>query len=186
MNVSKKTSFEETKWRQKMEREDVQRAADKLDERKFKVNDAAIQSGQVAIRTAALVNGGAVLAVLAFLGGLIGQGKIELNQINSVAESLMWFAYGVAAAVCSLGTAYIVNYCRRWELDSIYQTTSSPFTRESAMSRWWRCATQLFQFVALIAGILSLVLFVWGMHDLKASIGSLKAVTSSPSTRALR
>ena len=111
MNTSKKASFEKLKWRTEMAREDYHRAEDKLDDRKSEVGEAAIQSGQVAIRTAALVNGGAAVAVLAFIGGLIGQGKIELNQINSVAESLMWFVYGVAAAVCSLGSAYIVNYC---------------------------------------------------------------------------
>jgi hypothetical protein len=90
--------------RDEMIRQDFRRAEDKLHERQLKVSEAAIQSGQVAIRTAALVDGGACVAVLAFLGGLVGQDRIELGQINIVAGSLMWFVYGIAAAVCSFVT----------------------------------------------------------------------------------
>src|SRR4051812_1645582 len=119
-------SFEERKWREEKAREDVQRAQDQMHDDRHKITDAAIQSGQVTIRTAALMNGGAAVVVLGFVGGLIGQGRVEVNQINTIAGSLMWFVYGVAAAVCSLGSAYIVNYCRRWQIDTLQETSAPP------------------------------------------------------------
>jgi hypothetical protein len=168
-------SFEGKKWREEKAREDAQRAEDKFHEKALKISDAAMQSGQVAIRTAALVNGGAAVSVLAFLGGLVGQGKVRLDYINTVAGSLMWFVGGVAAAVCSLGSAYIVNYCARWELDSMSHIAEYPFTIETASSKRWKHATVFFQLIALFIGILSLLLFVVGMWYLKQSIGSMKA-----------
>ena len=44
-----------------------------------------------------LINGGAAVSVLAFIG-LAAQSRIKLDQLNMVANSLGWFAGGAAAA----------------------------------------------------------------------------------------
>ena len=133
-----------------------------------------MQSGQVTIRTAALINGGAAVVVLGFVGGLIGQGKVELGQVNTIAGSLMWFVYGVASAVCSLGSSYIVNYCRRWQVETLQETDAPPYFVRTAATDWWKQITRVFQLIALVVGVLSLVFFVIGMWDLRESIALLK------------
>jgi hypothetical protein len=171
-------TFEERKWREEKSREDMERAHDQMHDDRHKITDAAIQSGQITIRTAALMNGGAAVVVLGFVGGLIGQGRVEVNQINTIAGSLMWFVYGVAAAVCSLGSAYIVNYCRRWQIDTLQETSAPPYFVSTAISDRWKQTTRLFQLIALIVGVLSLVFFVVGMWDLRDSIGELKPMNA--------
>lgn len=169
--------FEERQWREEKEREDAQRAEDRLHEKAQKIEEAAIQSGQVTIKTAALVNGGAGVTVLAFIGGLIGQGKVELTAIDKVAASLMLFVYGVAAAVCSLGSSYLVNYCRRREIEVIFvarKTKGQEYSSAVLRLRKWRRAIIFFQAFALVVGVLSLALFIFGMWDLRDSIGRLK------------
>jgi hypothetical protein len=172
--------FEERKWREEKAREDLQRAQDQMHENRHKITEAAIQSGQVTIRTAALMNGGAAVVVLGFVGGPIGQGRVEVNQINTIAGSLMWFVSGVAASVCSLGSAYIVNYCRRWQIDTLQEANEPPYFISTAASDRWKQITRAFQLFALIVGVLSLVFFVIGMWDLRESIGHLKPLTAGP------
>jgi hypothetical protein len=169
-----KETFEERKWREDVAREDRRRAQDRMHEDRHKITDAAMQSGQVTIKTAAVMNGGAAVVVLGFVGGLIGQGRVELSQINTIAGSLMWFVYGVAAAVCSLGSAYIVNYCRRWQIDTLKETDAPPYFVPTTASARWKWITRAFQLIALVVGVLSLVFFVVGMWDLQGSIVLLK------------
>jgi len=78
--------------------EEARRAHDRARDFELSTNEAAINSGQLAIRTAVLINGGAAVAVLAFLGGLAGQGIISVR----ISAGLRTVCCGSAAA-CFLG-----------------------------------------------------------------------------------
>ena len=66
--------------------EEARRAHDRARDFELSTNEAAINSGQLAIRTAVLINGGAAVAVLAFLGGLAGQGIISVRDLGKDCE----------------------------------------------------------------------------------------------------
>jgi hypothetical protein len=66
------------------------------------LNEAAIKGAETALRSALLINGGAAISVLAFIGGLAMQSRIRLDQLHAVAHSLVLFAFGVVAAVVAM------------------------------------------------------------------------------------
>ena len=78
---------------------DRHHAHDHVNEFQRSLNEAAIKGADAALRSALLINGGAAVSVLAFIGGLAAQSRIKLDQLQAVAHSLTLFAFGVAAAV---------------------------------------------------------------------------------------
>lgn len=86
----------------------AERAHDANNELYDQLNQAAIGSANVALRAFLLINGGAAVALLAFLGSLAGQ--IDGPDIVTLATPLMDFAIGVAVAALAAGLAYLTNY----------------------------------------------------------------------------
>jgi hypothetical protein len=62
--------FEYQKWAHEMKREDAQRAFDLFSSRFDWINKAAVKASDAALRAALLINGGAAVSVLAFIGSL--------------------------------------------------------------------------------------------------------------------
>lgn len=60
------------------------------------------------LRMAMLINGGAAISVLAFIGGLASRDKVPRQAITQTAPTIVWFASGVAATL-SMGLAYFTN-----------------------------------------------------------------------------
>jgi hypothetical protein len=88
----------------------AERSHDELGSFIERSGDAAIKSGQLAIRTVTLINGGAVIAVLGFISALASKDSERIAQIVPVAKSLLWFSGGVAMAGAAAGFAYLTNY----------------------------------------------------------------------------
>jgi hypothetical protein len=73
-------------------------------------NRAAIDGASAVFRTLVLINGGAAVSVLAFVGGLISQGKLSLGaQAAGVTRALLLFALGVLASALGVAFAYFTN-----------------------------------------------------------------------------
>jgi hypothetical protein len=65
---------------------------------------AAVDLGLTALQTAILINGGAVVAILAFVGQLWGR---DTKILNAVLHSAAWFVYGIISAVAAAFVAYL-------------------------------------------------------------------------------
>lgn len=75
-------------------REDAYWASDRLNSRRDMLNQAAIKAAEAALRSGLLINGGAALSILAFMGSLASREKVPLSQLSPVADSLRFFAFG--------------------------------------------------------------------------------------------
>jgi hypothetical protein len=103
-------THEYQKWLHELKREDAQRAHDRIDEFGKAINIAAIENANLALRYVLLINGGAAVAVLGFIGALVGRVALSgviLPKIADAASSLTWFGAGVAAAALAMGFAYL-------------------------------------------------------------------------------
>jgi hypothetical protein len=79
-------------------RQDALRVHDRSRRVSEATDEATIKAGEVAIRTVMLINGGAAVSVLAFIGALVRQdGGLTIKQVAGVSNSLLWFGGGVAA-----------------------------------------------------------------------------------------
>lgn len=114
------SNFEKQKWEEELKRRPAERQHDRMTEFEKQTNEAAISSGQLALRTAVLINGGAAVSVLAFLGSL-AKDKLSDSTLSGVAGPLLWFASGVAVAAAGLGLALLCQL-RQWRALCIART----------------------------------------------------------------
>jgi hypothetical protein len=75
-----------------------------------------VESSKIALTTIILVNGGATVALLAFLGNVVTTTSPGLAAMRpALARSIMFFASGVLLAAIATGTTYVTNYCYTYE-----------------------------------------------------------------------
>jgi hypothetical protein len=137
---------------------DDRRAAVELTHEAFhKANEAATNATNLALRMALLINGGAAVALLAFIKDL------EEKQQHATANTLLWFALGVTAAVLSLTFAYFTNYSAGQVMISGVPIDQPPYLRDGPTSARWRRRYWVFLWVAIFLGLISIALFVVGI-----------------------
>jgi hypothetical protein len=136
-------------WRHVMAREDAHREHDRISSYSDKLNDATFKSGESALRACLLVNGGAAVSVLAFIGGLLSKGLIEdPQQLKPVADSLVPFAWGVSLAVLGMGLSYVVNFLTGLYMNSKKKTWAHPWSEPGDKTWIWGVLRNLTHVVA--------------------------------------
>jgi hypothetical protein len=155
------------KWLYEQNVKAAERAHDKSDEFRTQVNQAAIQGGNLALRMGLIINGGAAIALLPFIGNL------PTDQKRAAAASLAYFAWGVAVATGALATAYFTNYyvarseqSRRWQ-------PHYPYVLDGGDTSKWRLLSQIFRGASILLGLGSLTLFMVGMLSVQAAFTKL-------------
>lgn|SRR5262249_10710794 len=166
--------FEYQKWAHEINRQDAQRAHDRLGDFFQSVNESAVRGGDAALRAALLINGGAAVSVLAFIGGLAAQDRIKLDQLKGVAGSLGLFAFGVVAAVLGMGFAYFTNYTVAAQINSYERLWEQPYVKPGKNTFKIRLAKYAFHTVAILAALASVTLFIWGVFDVQRAISGFK------------
>jgi hypothetical protein len=84
-------------------------------------------------------------AVLAFIGGLISKDKIAIGKLGTVADSLTWFAVGVACAMAAMGLAYFTNYCIAGAAHSQIRKWDPPFVEPGPKTAFWTRSASFFR-----------------------------------------
>lgn len=135
---------------------------------------ATIESGQLALRTAVLVNGGAAVAVLGFIGAFASKDKIGVTELTAVARSLIWFAFGVLAAVTAMVVAYVTSFCMTTWVRSEQYISQPPFVLPGRNTGMWWGLYLTFLILAGLTGVASLALFIWGTFDVRSAIVKLR------------
>lgn len=126
----------------------------------WKVNhQATVSTGQMAVRLAFLINGGAVVALLAFVGSLAGSGHLHSADIHALTGSFDNFGTGLICAASAACLGYVANRI-------ILQSILKPGKWIDRWSGFGQAAT-------VIAVVLSLVFFFFGLQSARDGILSL-------------
>jgi hypothetical protein len=167
-------NYERQKWEHELKREDAKRAHDWRVEFFQRINNETITSGQLVFRTLLLINGGAAVSVLAFIGAIAAKDRVDFGQVKLVANALTWFAIGVAVTVAGLGLSYLTNYFTAAHSNTLTAVWEHPYFKSGPMTKllWW--FKLVFHVGAVIAALVSLGLFVFGMLDVRHAIGALQ------------
>ncbi len=165
--------FDRQKWAHELARRDAERAHDRHDEHWALQNKSAIEAANLALKSAILINGGAAISVLTFIGSLAAQGRVATNQINDVASSLLWFASGVATALTATAAAYIINLLNADGMATKKKVWNHPYIEETPLSKGIAKTRVLIHCVALVVGLSSIGCFVKGILEVKDSISRL-------------
>ena len=146
-----------------LNREDAHRAHDKNEEFHSYVNKAAMETATLSLRTLVVINGGAAIAILTFLGGVASKEKIDFAKVGLVADTLKWFAFGVAFAVFGIALAYLTNFAMASVSSSMAKKWEHPYVSDGPKTKRWRRINLAFHISAILVAIGSLVLFLVGM-----------------------
>lgn len=168
--MAEEEDLETRKWLFEIQQRAAERAYDNNNEFVRGSNEAAINNANYALRTLVLINGGAAVAILAFIGSLVSGSDTFGSHLTELASPLMWFAWGVALATIGVGLAYVTNYCITGSAAHKTYHNEHPFVRETKASKRWFWAGTVFQILAMAAAIASLVMFVLGMYEIRAAI----------------
>jgi hypothetical protein len=124
---------------------------------------AAIDSSAIAIRALILVNGAAVIALLAYLGAVeSGVGAQEFKSTLLV-WPILSFAMGVGLATTASALAYLVNMLDHSLSVSVTYSWEHPFVipdDDRSKKRWRR---NVLHYIAMVVAIGSLVSFFVGI-----------------------
>ncbi len=105
---------------------------------------SVIASGQAAIKASFLLNGGAAVAMLAFIGHLA---QFKADKVSAFSTCLLPFAYGVLAIAVTSGLTYLSQW---------FYFSTQPWSRKLGFA---------FNMLCILLGISSYVFFAWGLFD---------------------
>lgn len=106
-----------------------------------------ILSGQNALRTGLLINGGAAVAILAFIGNIAG--KHDYMIVN-LAQGLKWFSIGTL----TVGLASFLTYITQ----RFYGNSEKPKDK-------WAVAANLSNWLVAVLGVIAVVFFCYGVKQ---------------------
>ena len=81
---------------------------------------SVITSGQAALKSAILINGGAVVALLAFIGGVfknLSESSSDSEVISKLSYAMIYFVAGVLSGAVASGITYLAQYAyafKKW------------------------------------------------------------------------
>jgi hypothetical protein len=134
------------------------------------IEEAALTELNNALRALFLLNGGAAVAILAFLGGLVGRDQIGHLELAVVARTLIWFAIGVVLSTLASLAAYSANIAQAnaaWAGERQYDP---PYFQNTDLSNQRYAAATVWQWVWWIAAWLSLVAFLFGIYKVMGAV----------------
>src|SRR4051794_1521431 len=99
---ARELQIEEAKWKADKTREEAHRAHDNSVAFHTYVNQATMESANIALKTLIVINGGAAIAILTFLGGVASKDKIDLAHVTPVAMTIRYFAIGVILTLAAM------------------------------------------------------------------------------------
>ena len=142
----------------------------RANERLNRAEEAARQSALSAVRALLILNGGSAIALLTFVGSLATSGEERLDPLV-LTVPLRWFAYGAGAAVLCAVLAYLTSYTLVGvDANQRYQWTH-PYAEDTSGSNWWRRGAHALHALAIIAGLLALGLYGWGVRAMIEAVG---------------
>jgi hypothetical protein len=156
-----------------LNRELALRAHEENRQRQTDARKAAIDSANVAIRALLLVNGGAVVALLAFIGAMEA-GESAAISLDSLVEPVWFFAIGTGLSAVVSALAYLVNMFDSDIISSVKLTWQHPYVEKKPVA-WWLFRSRTVVFcIAFLLAVGSLVSFFLGIWSVTSAIQHLE------------
>jgi len=128
---------------------------------------AALAIGLVALRTAVLINAGAVVALLAFVGQLWRDGG---DTLAGVLAGMLPFVYGLVAAGAAAGVAYFYqSFMTVLEQRALAEVSQD--AQDLKPLKWFPALAKWSGRIMMFAGLASYALFIWGALDIISVLG---------------
>ena len=161
---------------------EAQRAHDSEKEFWLRTNDATINAGNLALRALLIINGGAAIALLAFIGNFVPVLPGEyagLPKIHPSITPMMWFALGVFASVMAMVFAYCTNYLYITAAGERICNFKHPYVHDTDKFEMWRNIGIVTHFITVALAVLSIIIFILGIYEVNEMINTFLKVPQS-------
>jgi ABC-type multidrug transport system fused ATPase/permease subunit len=126
---------------------------------------ASLDSAREALKALLVVNGGASVALLAFLAAATRIEDLTRQAVFAAlaTKALRWFAFGTLAAVMACGLAYLTAAFAASAISTRLASNDPPYFEETPESLRYKAMATGVNIGAVIAGIASLGFFLTGI-----------------------
>lgn len=124
------------------------------------MNETNVGLGQSFFRSCILINGGAAVAILGFVASIARADDSYSGMITGVATALMFFAWGLMAAMAGIGCSYFMG---AFAINSLSASSSG-------IKRCLTIANSVFHVLAIAAAVAAAVCFLRGAWAVKAAV----------------
>jgi hypothetical protein len=155
--------------------EQARRAHESLHEFSKRIDDSGIKSADAVLRNLLLINGGAAVAILAFMGSVISKDAESHKIIGDIAGGLTYFASGVIVSVAALGLTYFVHFATGLVAASQKAVWEYPYIVPGKHTSLWFGLKNGLHILVVALAVLSVALFVIGLLAVKNAVTSFPA-----------
>lgn len=132
--------------------------------RGLKLMELARENAALALKSMFLLNGGAAIAVLTFIGGAFVETSNKPNiQPLQLFDSLAWFSRGAAAAVVAMAFAYFAAACAANASHNLKRVWPYPYHQETPASKRWQRGSLIAEVLAVLSALASIGFLFWGI-----------------------
>ena len=139
-------------------------------ERSSMLLSAALENANLAIKSTMLINGGAAIAILAFIGQMNDNEDKELELVISLTRSLILFAIGAGFSTAAIIFGYFSNYSYFESSQYMSASHEYPYLQTNVSSKKWRKIAISFHTIGIFCVITSISLFIYGVYLVGHSI----------------
>ncbi len=170
--MSEETPFDHERWKYELNRDYAHRFHDLSNEFFHKSNAAAIESATFALKTLILINGGAIISLLTFIGS-------NPDKHKDISAAIVWLIGGLISAMVSISLAYVTHYCTAGS-EGFKEKTYDPkeYLKATPASKRAAHLKIIFHLAAILFAGLSLTLFSAGV------LCASRALTAEPTIKA--
>lgn len=122
---------------------------------------AAASTGMETVKAILLINGGACVAILAFIGTFTSSGRAT----PELTSPLIWFAAGALFAVVSAALGFLTNQSYAAASNAKTRHFDEPYVRETDASRRHQVAGAITRWLSIGCAIAGMLAFVGGVFD---------------------
>lgn len=155
--------LEQVKHQYEINQEHAKRAHDLNRQDSAEFRKAAVESANLAIRSMVLVNGGAVVALLAFVGAIASKDFGYVPKVDDLVTPIWWFALGVGLSSILAALAYLVNMLDADITNSVNFTWKHPYVEDTSSALRLRGFRTIIHVSALIIAVATLCVFFRGI-----------------------
>jgi hypothetical protein len=166
------------KW--ELTKQAAERAHERSDEYILKRNKAVLTNAETVVRSLILINGGAAISVMTFVGALAAKPSVPGDQISAIARGLEWFAGGALAATVTAAFAYLTNYLYMSTEQEKSRDYDHPYLHENEASNRRLVWGTVCHYLAIAAVVVSLCGFAGGIWFVSGGVTEISARVPTP------
>jgi hypothetical protein len=150
--------------------EEAHRAHDVLRAHRRIFNESMVKSGEVVVRSCLLINGGAAIAILAFLGTVITKDPSSHKLLADISGGLNDFFFGVGSAVIAMGLTYVDHFLNWMHATSQREVWKPPYIESGDHTAFWGGLKNTVHVATVLLVLVSMGVFVWGLLAVEPAV----------------